>query len=148
MAWAKSGWDWVRLKLLQRRLLGGVGAESVLVGLVGGGPERVPEGERVVVGGGEFDGAVTASTAAVDGVVADADSDTDDALMAGFFAGERAVVGDGLVAGDVVEAVLDEVWPLHAGQHELLFRDRAPAAWPSAGGLDLGGRIGNGFICN
>ena len=35
-----------------------------------------------------------------------------------FFAGKRAEVGDGLVAGDVIEAVLDEVGLLHAGQLE------------------------------
>ena len=44
--------------------------------------------------------------------------DADDALVRVLFASERAVVGDGLVAGDVVEAVLDEVRVLHAGQDE------------------------------
>ena len=47
-------------------------------------------------------------------VVADADGDADDALVVGFLASEGAVVGDGLVGVDVVEAVLDEVGPLHA----------------------------------
>ena len=54
-------------------------------------------------------------------VVADADGDADDALVAFFFAGERAVVGDCLIGGEVVEAVLDEVGALHAGQHEAAF---------------------------
>ena len=40
--------------------------------------------------------------------------------MVGFLADERAVVGDGFVGGEVVEAVLDEVGPLHAGEHEAL----------------------------
>ena len=35
-----------------------------------------------------------------------------------FFTGEGAVVGDGLVGAEVVEAVLDEVGALHAGEQE------------------------------
>ena len=122
------------LELLQRGLFGGEGAESVFVGCVGRGPEGVLQGQGVVVGGREFDGAVAAGAAAVGGVVADADGDANDALMIGHFLGERAVVGDGLVGVDVVETVLDEVGPLHAGKHESPFRDRAPAAW--RGGAD------------
>ena len=52
-------------------------------------------------------------------VAADAHGDADDALVAVFLADERAVVGDGLVGGEVVEAVLDEVGPLHAGEQQL-----------------------------
>ena len=48
------------LEALERGLLGGVGAQGVLVGLVGGGPEGVAEGHGVVVVGGELDGAVAA----------------------------------------------------------------------------------------
>ena len=116
LAGAKSCSVGRALEALQRGLFGGVGAEGVLVGVVGRGPESVAKGHGVVVGGGELDGAVAAAAAAVGGVVADADGDADDALMVGFLAGERAVVGDGLVGGDVVEAVLDEVGPLHAGE--------------------------------
>ncbi len=68
--------------------------------------------------------------------------------MAEFFAGECAVVGDGLVTGDVVEAVFDEVWLLHAGQHESFFAIELLLHCDQEGVLDLGGRIGNGFICN
>ena len=93
--------------------------------LVGGGPEGVAEGFGVVVGGGEFDGAVAAAAAGVGLVVADADGDADDALVVVLFAGEGAVVGDGLVGGEVVQAVLDEVGPLHAGEEEGLSRGRA-----------------------
>ncbi len=64
--------------------------------------------------------AVAAAAAAVGCVVADADGDADDALVVGGFLRECAVVGDGFVGGDVVEAVLDEVGPLHAGKHEAL----------------------------
>ena len=69
------------------------------------------------------------AAAAVGDVVADADGDADDALVAGLLAGERAVVGDGLVGGEVVEAVLDEVGPLHAGEETGPFRGRARPAW-------------------
>ena len=41
--------------------------------------------------------------------------------MIGFFASERAVVCNSFVAGDVVQAVLDEVRLLHARKHETLF---------------------------
>ena len=69
--------------------------------------------------GASVDGAVAAAAAGVGGVVADADGDADDALVAGLLLHERAVVGDGLVGGDVVQAVLDEVGALHAGEQQL-----------------------------
>ena len=53
------------LKLFECGLLGGVGAEGVFVGSVGCDPEGVAEGFGVVVGGGEFEGAVAAAAAAV-----------------------------------------------------------------------------------
>ena len=42
------------LEALEGGLLGGVGTEGVLVGLVGGGPERVAEGGWVVVLGASW----------------------------------------------------------------------------------------------
>ena len=101
-------------------MFGGEGAESVFVGRVGGSPESVLEREGIVVGRREFDGAVASGAAAVDGIVADADGDPNDALMIGDFLSESAVVGDSLIGVDVVETVLDEVGPLHAGKHESL----------------------------
>ena len=98
-AWAKSCSALGGLEPLQRGLLRGVGAKGVLVGLVGRRPEGVLQRERVVVGRGELDGSVAAAAAAVDGVVADADGDANDALVVGLLAGQRAVVGDRLVAG-------------------------------------------------
>ena len=106
---------------LQVGLLGGVGAEGVLVGLVGGGPEGVANGfggGGGLVAGGEGDGAVASAGGGVGVVGADADGDADDALVLLFLAGEGSVVGDGFVAADVVEAVLDEVGALHAGEEE------------------------------
>ena len=119
------------LEALHGGQLGGVGAEGVLVGLVGRGPEGVAEGGGVVVLRGELDGAVAAAAAGVDGVVADADGDADDALAAFFFAGKRSVGGDRLVAGEVVEPVLDEVRGAACrGARAGPFRGRARPAWP------------------
>ena len=104
---------------LQLGLFGGVGAQSVLVGLVGGGPQAVADGLGIVVGGGEGDRTFAAGAAGVGGVAADAHGDAHDPLAAGFFAHQRAEVGDRLVGGEVVQAVLNEVGPLHAGKQQL-----------------------------
>ena len=137
-----------RLELLQRGLFGGVGAECVLVGAVGRGPESVLQRKRVVVGGGELDGAVATAAAAVDGIVADADGDADDALVVGLLASERAVVGDGLVGVDVVEAVLDEVGSLHAGEQEAFFTVELLLHGAEEWVVYLRGRFCGRDICN
>jgi len=52
-------------------------------------------------------------------IVADANGDTDDALVVGLLPHERAEVGQRLISGHVIEAVLDEVWLEHPGQQQL-----------------------------
>ncbi len=137
-----------RLELLQRRLFRGEGAKGIFVSCVGRGPEGVLQGQRVVVGGSEFDGAVAPGAAAVCGVVADADSDADDALVVGHFLGERTVVSDGLVGIDVVETILDEVRPLHAGKHESLLAVELLLHRTEQGIVPLRGGFGGSAICN
>ena len=107
-----------RLKVLQRGLLGSVGPQGILIGLVGCGPQAVTDRGEVVVRRGQGDGAVAAAAAGVGGVAADAYSDADDALTHGLLAHQGAEVGNRLVAGAVVQAVLDEVGSLHAWQHQ------------------------------
>ena len=107
------------LEALEGRLLGGIGAESILVGVVGCDPESVTDGLRVVIGGCERCGAVAASAGGVVLVVADANGDTDDALVVGLLPHERAEVGQRLISGHVIEAILDEVWLEHPGQQQL-----------------------------
>ena len=100
------------LKALQRGLLGGVGAQGVLVGFVGGGPKRKLQCGRVIVIGRKLQRTLAAGGAGVRRKVADPHLDPHHALVALVFAGEGAVVGRGVVGGDVLEAILHEVRPL------------------------------------
>ena len=83
-----------------------------------------------------------------DGVVADADGDADDALVVVLFAGEGAVVSDGLVAGEIVQAVLDEVRFLHAGEEEGLLAVELGSHGAEEWVVYWGGGLGREFICN
>jgi len=109
----------LRLIPLQGGQLGRVSAQGVLVSIVGCEPECVADGLRVVVGGDERGGAVSASSGGVALVIADAYGDANYALMVGLLLDERAEVGDGFVEGHVVEPVLDEVGLEHARKDEL-----------------------------
>ena len=104
---------------LQSGLFGGIGAKSVFVSLVGSGPKSVAEGFGIVVGRRKREAAFAATRARIRLVAPDAHGDAEDPLVATLFPHERAVVGDGLISVDVVEAIFNEVGLLHARKEQL-----------------------------
>ncbi|SPE19036.1 hypothetical protein SBA5_190013 [Candidatus Sulfotelmatomonas gaucii] len=107
------------MHFFQCRLLLRVGCERGFVGLVGRGPERGAEGDRIVVEGGELERAVATAAGAVGFVIAYADGNAGDTLVRaiGALAGPELSLRFKIV--DFFDAVLDEEWLGEAFQLEL-----------------------------
>ena len=97
-----------RLHLLQRGLLLRVGRERILVGLVGGVPQRGAERDGIVVESGQFERSVAAAAGAVGLVVAHAHRDARNALVCVLRAFAGAELRLGVEVVDFFNAVLDE----------------------------------------
>ena len=111
----------IDLQLLQRGLLGGKRFAGRLVGAIGGEPDAVADGEDVVVGWNEVDGAFSAAVEAVLLVVADADHDAQQAAVIMLLVAQRAENGAGIVLVDLGDAVFDVIRCRYAVHFQLGF---------------------------
>ena len=109
------------LKLLQRSLFRRVSPQRIFVSDVRRRPQSILQRKRIVVSRCQFERTVTARTAAVHCVVANANRYANDALVIIRFLGKRAVVCNRLVAADVVETILNKIRLLHTRQQNALF---------------------------
>ncbi len=108
-ALAKSSDGLIDFQLLQGGLLGGKRFAGRFVGAIGGEPDAVADGEDVVVGWNEVDGAFSGAVEAVLLVVADADHDAQQAAVIMLLVAQRAENGAGIVLVDLGDAVFDVI---------------------------------------
>ena len=99
----------IDLQLLQGGLLGGKRFAGRLVGAIGGEPDAVTDGEDVVVGGNEVDGAFSGTVEAILFVVADADHDAQQAAVIMLLAAQGSENGAGIVLVDPGDPVFDVI---------------------------------------
>src|SRR5260370_30686644 len=111
----------IDFQLLQGSLLGGERFAGCLVSAIRGEPDAVADGEDVIVGWNQIDGAFSGAEEAVLLVVADTDYDAQQAAVIVFLVAQCAENGAGLQLVDLGDAVFDVIRRRYVLQFQLGF---------------------------